>query len=92
MSDVLACVSVHCVDQKQHSKPDFLTNSVNITLQTRVDIANEYLLAYNIGAGVKNYLFVVCIRVNVQDKQCFCLHLFSLTNIFENKIDLSTLK
>ena len=23
MSDVLACVSVHCVDQKQHSKPDF---------------------------------------------------------------------
>ena len=32
MSDVLACVSVHCVDQKQHSNPDFLKKSVDITL------------------------------------------------------------
>ena len=32
ISDVLACVSVHCVDQKQHSNPDFLTKSVNNTL------------------------------------------------------------
>ena len=23
MSDVLACVSVHCADQRQHSVPDF---------------------------------------------------------------------
>ena len=23
MSDVLACVSIHCVDQRQHSIPDF---------------------------------------------------------------------
>ena len=27
MSDVLACVSVHCADQRQHSIPDFLTES-----------------------------------------------------------------
>ena len=57
MSDVFACVSVHCVDQKQHSNPDFLTKSVNNTLQTCVDVANEYLQAYNTGADVKNYLF-----------------------------------
>ena len=43
MSDVFACVSVHCVDQKQHSNPDFLPKSVNITLQTCVDVANEHL-------------------------------------------------
>ena len=29
--------------------------------------------------GVESF-FVVCINVNVQDIQCFCLHLFSLTN------------
>ena len=45
MSDVLACVSIHCVDQKQDSNMDFSTKSVNNTLQTRVDIANEYLQA-----------------------------------------------
>ena len=43
--DVLACVSIHCVDQKQHSNLDFLTKSINNTLQTRVDIANKYLQA-----------------------------------------------
>ena len=26
LSDVLACVSIHCVDEKQHSNLDFLTN------------------------------------------------------------------
>ena len=57
MSDVLACVSLHCVDQRQHSIPDFLTKSIDETLQTCVDIANEYLQAYNIGRYVKNYLF-----------------------------------
>ena len=56
-SHVLACVSIHCPDQKQHSKPNFLAKSGNITLQARVDIANEYLQAYNLGAGVKNHLF-----------------------------------
>ena len=24
LSDVLACLSIHCADQKQHSNPDFL--------------------------------------------------------------------
>ena len=57
MSDVLACVSVHGADQRQHSIPDFLTKSIDNTLQTCVDIANEYLQAYNIGGCVKNYLF-----------------------------------
>ena len=55
MSDVLACVSVHCADQRQHSFPDFLTKSIDNTLQTCVDIANEYLHTYNTGVGVKNY-------------------------------------
>ena len=46
LSDVLACLSKHCVDQKQHSNPDlFLKKSVIITLQTCVDIANEYMQA-----------------------------------------------
>ena len=56
MSDVLACVSVHCVDEKQHSTPDFLTETANITLQTCVDVAKVYLQAYKTGADVKNQL------------------------------------
>ena len=57
LSDALACVSVHCADQKQHSIPDFLTKSFDNTLQTCVDITNEYLQPYNIGGCVKNHLF-----------------------------------
>ena len=57
MSDVLACVSVHCADQRQHSIPDFLTKSIDNTLQTCVVIASENLQAYNIGGCVKNHLF-----------------------------------
>ena len=57
-SGVLACVSVHCVDQRQHSILDFLTKSVDNTLQTCVDIANEYLQPYNIGGWVKNHVFL----------------------------------
>ena len=57
MSDVLACVSVNCAGQRQHSIPDFLTKSINNKLQTCVDIANEYLQVYNIGGCVKKYLF-----------------------------------
>ena len=57
MSDVLACVSVHCTEKRQHSIPDFLTKSIDNTLPTCVDIANEYLQAYNIGVCVKNNLF-----------------------------------
>ena len=57
LSDVLALVSIHCADQKQHSIRDFLTKSIDITLQLCVDTANEYLQAYNIGGSVKNQLF-----------------------------------
>ena len=57
MSDVLACVSVHCADQRQDSIPDFLAKSIDITQQTFVDAANEYLQAYNTGADVKSCLF-----------------------------------
>ena len=57
LSDVLALVSIHCADQKQHSTRDFLTKSIDITLQLCVDTANEYLQAYNIGGCVKNQLF-----------------------------------
>ena len=57
LSDVFACVSNNCVDQKQHANPDFSTKSVDITLQTCVDIANEYLQAYKTGAGVKKHVF-----------------------------------
>ena len=58
LSDVLACLSIHYADQKQQSNPGFFTKSVNNTLQTCVHIANEYLQAYKIGAGVKNGLFL----------------------------------
>ena len=57
MSDVLASVSVHCVDQRQYSIPDFLTKSIDNTLQTFVDITNEYLQAFNRGGYVKNHTF-----------------------------------
>ena len=53
LSDVFTCVSIHCADQKQHSKSDFLTKSNDNTLQSCVDRANVYLPAYNTGAGVK---------------------------------------
>ena len=45
LSDVLACDLLHRSDQKQHSNRDFLTKSIENTLQTCVDIANEYLHA-----------------------------------------------
>ena len=41
LSDVPACVLIRCVDQKQRSNLDFLTKSVNNTLQTSGDIAIE---------------------------------------------------
>ena len=56
--DVLACVSIHCADQKRHLIPEFLTKSIDKTLQTCVDVANEYLQVYNTGADVKNHLFL----------------------------------
>ena len=57
LSDVLACDSVHCADQRQHSISDFLTKSFDNTQQMCVDVANEYLQTYNTGADVKNHLF-----------------------------------
>ena len=74
MSDVLACVSVHCADQRQHSLPDFLTKSNDITLQTCVDIANEYLQAYNIRGCVKKYRFS-----SLHEFQCAVYTRFLLT-------------
>ena len=57
LSDFLACLSMPCADQKEHSSPDpFLKQSVINTLQICVDIANEYMQAYNIGAGVEKHL------------------------------------
>ena len=57
LSDVLACLSIHCVDQKQHSNQDLLQKkSVLNTLQTCVDIAKEYMQPYNIGTSVKKHL------------------------------------
>ena len=41
LSDVPACVSIHCADQKRHSNRDFLEKSFDNTLQTCVDIASE---------------------------------------------------
>ena len=32
LADVLACVSIHCADQKKHSNTDFLTKSFDNTL------------------------------------------------------------
>ena len=57
LPDVLACVSVHCADQRQHSIPDFLTKYFDYTLQTCVDVANENLQAYNTGVGLKIHVF-----------------------------------
>ena len=71
MSDVLACVSIHCADQKQPSIPDFLTKSIDYTLQTSVDISNDYLQACIMGAGVKCQVIVFCSSVNTQVLQCF---------------------
>ena len=44
MSDVLACVSMPCPDQKQHSNWDFLSKSIENMLQTCVDTANETIV------------------------------------------------
>ena len=66
LSDVLACLSIPCADQKEHPNPNlFLKQSVINTLQTCVDIANEYMQAYNIGAGVEKHL-LCCLH------QCKC--------------------
>ena len=55
--DVLACVLILCADQKQQLILDFLTKSFDNTLQTCVNVANEYLQVYYTGKNVKNHLF-----------------------------------
>ena len=79
LSDVLACVSIHCADQKQHSNPDFLTKSIDNTLQTCVDIPNEYLQAYNTGAGVKSHVFC-----SLHQCKCACYRKFLMVVVIFN--------
>ena len=38
---VLACVSIYCAYQKQHTNPDFSQKSFDNTLQTCVEVAKE---------------------------------------------------
>ena len=79
LSDVLACLSVHCADQRQHSIPDSITKSFDNTLQTCVDIANEYLQAYNIGGCVKNHFFW-----RLQEFKRAVYTMFLLTTVLSN--------
>ena len=77
LSDVLACVSIHCADHKQHSNRDFLTKSIENTLQTCVDITNEYLHAYN--TGVKNHVFC-----SLHQGKCAGYTMFLITFVLSN--------
>ena len=77
LSDVLACVSIHCVDQQQQSNRDFLTKSIEKTLQTCADIANEYLHAYN--TGVKSH--VLC---SLHQCNCAGYTMFFITFVLSN--------
>ena len=69
LSDVFACVSIHCADQIQHTNRDLSTKSIDNTLQTCVDTENEYQQAHNTGVGGKVSVFVVCINVILQVMQ-----------------------
>ena len=77
LSDVLTCVSIHCTDQKQHSNRDFLTKSIENTLQTGVDIPNEYLHAYN--RGVKSHVFC-----RLHQCKCAGYTMFLITFVLSN--------
>ena len=68
----------------------FWKKSVINTLQTWVDMANEYMQAHNIGAGVKKHLSCRVHYCKCAGYTMLCLHLFSLTNFFELKISFST--
>ena len=78
LSDVLACVLIHCTDQKQHSNRDFLTESIENTLQTCVDIANQYLHAYN--TGVKSHVFFC----RLHQGKCAGYTMFLITFVLSN--------
>ena len=79
LSDVLACVSIPCADQKQYSNRDFLTKPNENTLQTCVVIANEYLHAYNTGVGVKSHVFC-----SLHQCECARYSLFLITFVLSN--------
>ena len=68
-----------CADQKQLSNPDFLTKSIDKTLQTSVDIANEYLQANNTGAGVRSHVFCC-----LQQGKCEGYTLFLIKFVLSN--------
>ena len=76
-SDILAFVSIHCADQKQHSNRDFLTSFFENTLQTCVDVANEYLHAYN--TGVKSRVFC-----SLHHCKCAGCTMFLITFVLSN--------
>ena len=77
LSDVLASLSKHCTDQKQHSNRGILTKSIENALETCVDIANEYLHANN--TGMKSHVFCIL-------HQCKCAGytMFLITFVFSN--------
>ena len=81
LSDVLACVSIHCADPKQHSNRDFLTKSFDNTLQTCVDTADEYLQAYNTGVGVKGHGFC-----SLHQCKCASYTMFLKTILLSNQL------
>ena len=61
-SSILPCRTSLLVSQyiawiRNNTRTHFLTKSINYTLQTCVDLANEYLQTYNTGAGVQNRVF-----------------------------------
>ena len=77
LPNVLACVSIHCADQKQHPNRDFLTKSIENTLQTCVDISNEYLHEYN--TGVKSHVFC-----SLHQGKCAVYTMFLITFVLSN--------
>ena len=76
-SDVLSFVSVRCADRKKHSNRDFLTKSIKNTLRKCVDIANEYLHAYN--TGVKKHVFC-----SLRQCKCAGYTMFLITFVLSN--------
>ena len=77
LSDVLACVSIHCADQKQHPNQDFLTKSIENTFQTCVDISDEYLHEYN--TGVKSHVFCT-----LHQSKCAVYTMFLITFVLSD--------
>ena len=56
LSNVLVCVSIHFGDEKQHTNRDFLTKSIENTLLSCVDTANECLHLYSTGVKISGSL------------------------------------